>query len=396
MRRLLLATTMSAGLAFAAQAADAPIRIGFISTFSGPGGVLGQELLDGFKLGLESTGGKLAGREVEVIQGDDQAKPDVGRQLADKMIESDGVQIVTGVNFSNVMLAIAKPVLDAGAFVISSNAGPSQYAGKQCNPHYFAVAFQNDTASEVMGAYLTQKGVKRIYLMAPNYPAGKDFLSGFKRTFKGEIAGEVLTTFGQLDYAAEIAQLRSTKPDGVYFFYPGGMGINFVKQYAQAGLTSEIPLYGPSFSLDQTVLPAMGEAALGAFAANFWSETFDNATSRKFVADFEAKFHRIPSPYAAQSYDTVRLLDAALTSIGGKIEDKKAFQKALETAKFDTVRGNFRFNTNHYPIQDYYLTEIVKNDEGKPVMALRGKIAADAADAYAGECHMPAANQAGK
>ena len=218
------AAALLALLTFGPAAAQEPIKIGFISTFSGPSGVLGQELLDGFKLGVESLGGKLGGRPAVIIDGDDQTKPDVGRQLADKMVERDKVQILTGVNFSNVMLALAKPTLDAGAFIISVNAGPSQYAGAQCNPHFFVASFQNDTASEAMGVYMTNKQIKRVYLMAPNYPAGKDFLAGFKRTFKGEIAGEVYTTFGQLDYAAEIAQLRAAKPDAVYFFYPGGMG----------------------------------------------------------------------------------------------------------------------------------------------------------------------------
>ena len=320
MRTILLAGAMA--LATPALAQE-PIKIGFISTFSGPSGQLGQELLDGFNLGIKSVGGKLGGRPVELVQGDDQAKPDVGRQLADKMVERDRVHIVTGVNFSNVMLALAKPVLDAGAFIVSVNAGPSQYAGAQCHPHFFVGSFQNDTGPEAMGLYLQKKGLKRVYLMAPNYPAGKDMLAGVKRYFKGEVAGEVYTAFGQLDYAAEIAQLRAAKPDAVFFFYPGGMGINFVKQYAQAGLKTDIPLYGPSFSLDQTVLPGMGDAAVGAFASTFWSEDFDNPASKAFVADFEKQYGRIPSPNAAQAYDTARLIDAALKSVNGKIEERR-------------------------------------------------------------------------
>jgi branched-chain amino acid transport system substrate-binding protein len=376
------------GLLTAAHAnAQQPIKIGFISTFSGPSGQLGQELLDGFKLGLKSSDGKLGGRLVEIVQGDDQSKPDVGRQLADKMIDSDRVQIVTGITFSNVMLAVAKPVLDAGAFVFSINAGPSQYAGKQCNARYFNAAFQNDTLPEAMGLYLSNKA-KRVYLMAPNYPAGKDYLAGFKRTFKGEVVGEVYTAFGQLDYAAEISQLRSVKPDAVFFFYPGGMGINFVKQYAQAGLKEAIKLYGPSFSLDQTVLPGMGDAAIGSFASTFWSEDFENVTSKKFAADFEAAYGRLPSPYAANAFDGARILNAALTSIGGKIEDKAAFQKALETVRFDSLRGNFKFNTNHYPIQDAFLSEIVKDEKGRPVMKRRELIKADLADIHVADCTM--------
>ncbi|MFV0280536.1 MAG: ABC transporter substrate-binding protein [Rhodoblastus sp.] len=380
------ALSLMSGAAFAAD----PVKIGFLSTFSGPSGQLGQELFDGFNLALEENGKTIGGRPVEVIQGDDQAKPDVGRQAADKMVERDKVAILTGINFSNVMLAVAKPTLDAGAFIISSNAGPSQYAGAQCHPHFFSVSFQNDTASEAMGIYLQNKGAKKMYLLAPNYPAGKDFLTGFKRYYKGEVAGEVYTTFGQLDYAAEIAQLRAANPGGVYFFYPGGMGINFVKQYAQAGLKASVPLYGPSFSLDQTVLPAMGDAAVGAHAATQWAEGFDNPASKKFVAAFEAKYNRIPSPNAANGYDTARLIDAAAKSIGGKIEDKAAFRKALETVKFESVRGKFRFDTNHFPIQDFYLVEIVKDAKGRPVMAVREKIVSDHRDAYVGQCKMAA------
>ena len=389
------ATMMVAACLLAASGAahaEEPVKIGFISTFSGPSGQLGQELFDGFNLGLKSVGGTLGGRPVQVVQGDDQAKPDVGRQLADKMIESDRVEIITGINFSNVMLAIAKPVLDSGAFIFSINAGPSQYAGKLCHAHYFNESFQNDTLPEAMGIYLREKDVKRVYLLAPNYPAGKDFLAGFKRTFKGDIAGEVYTAFGQLDYAAEIAQLRAAKPDAVFFFYPGGMGINFVKQYAQAGLKDQIRLYGPSFSLDQTVLPGMGDAAIGAFASAFWTEDFDNAASKTFVADFQAAYGRIPASYAANAYDGARMLDAALKSIGGKIEDKAAFQKALETVTFDSVRGHFKFNSNHHPIQDSYLSEIVTDAKGKPGMKRLELIKADQADSFVGECAMKVAN----
>lgn len=371
-----------------AARADEPIKIGFLSTFSGPQGQLGQELFDAFNLGLKSTGGTLGGRKVELIQGDDQAKPDVGRQVADKMIESDHVQILTGIVFSNVMLAAAKPTLDAGAFVFSINAGPSQYAGKLCHPHYFNESFQNDMLAEAMGIYLRENSVKRVYLMAPNYPAGKDFLAGLKRTYKGEVAGEVYTAFGQLDYAAEIAQLRAANPGAVFFFYPGGMGINFVKQYAQAGLMDKVRLYGPSFSLDQTILPGIGDAAVGSFASTFWTEDFDNAASKKFVADFEAAYGRLPSTYASAAYDGVRILDAALKAIGGRIEDKDAFQKALENVKFDSIRGHFKFNTNHYPIMDSYLSEVIKDAKGRPTLKRLELIKADQADSYAADCAM--------
>jgi branched-chain amino acid transport system substrate-binding protein len=386
----MISTAAAVLLLAGSAAAQEPIKIGFLSTFSGPSAITGIELFDGFKLGLEQKGNKLGGRPVEVIQADDQAKPDVGRQHTDKMVERDKIHILTGINFSNVMLAVVKPTIDAGTIVYSINAGPSQYAGAQCNPNYYAISFQNDTSAEAMAIHLTNKGVKKMYLLAPNYPAGKDFLSGFKRYYKGEVVGEVYTTFGQLDYAAEIAQLRAANPDGVFVFLPAGMGINFTKQYYQAGLNKTIPLYGTSFSFDQTMLPALGEAALGSFASAFWAETIDNPQSKKFVEDFKKKYGRLPSPAAANAFDGVLLLDAALTAIGGKIEDKAAFRKAMENVKYTSLKGNFKFNTNHYPIQDFYLTEITKDASGQMLMVVKEKISPNHQDAYVKECKMPA------
>ncbi len=386
------AAMLFSGALAQAPTAATPIKVGFISTFSGPQGVLGQELGDGFKLALKHTGGKLGGRPAQVVFGDDQAKPDIGRQVADKMVESDRVQIITGINFSNVLLAIIKPVLDAGVFYVSVNAGPSQLAGRQCYPHFFAASFQNDTTHEAIGIYMQSKGLKNVYLMAPNYPAGKDMLAGFKRYFKGEIAGEVYTAFGQLDYSAEIAQIRAKKPDAVMFFYPGGMGINFVKQYSQAGLKDQIPLYTGAHVVDQTTLPATGDAALGVVAAAIWTEYLDNEPSKRFARDYEAEYGRIPSPYAAIGYDTGLLIDAALKTIDGRIEDKKAFRKAMENVKFDSIRGSFRFNTNHFPFQNFYLTEVRKDEKGRLVNALTGTIVRDHPDAHVAECKMPAAD----
>jgi branched-chain amino acid transport system substrate-binding protein len=382
----LFGLSLMGGSAFA----QSPVKIGLISTMSGPEGVIGREVADGFKLAMKHADGKFGGRPLEVIYTDDQFKPDVGRQLADKLVESDRVQIVTGIIFSNVLLAALKPVLDSGAFYVSNNAAPSIIAGKQCNPRFFGVGFQNDQNYEGMGQYLKDKGYKKVYLMAPNYPAGKDMLAGVKRYYNGEVAAEVYTAMGQLDYSAEIAQIRAAKPDAVLVFYAGGMGINFVKQYSQAGLKEQIPLYAGGGVVDQTILPAVGDAALGMYNGALWSEFFDNAASKRFTADFEADYNRIPSPYAALAYDTGRLITAAGAQIGGKIEDKAAFQKALEAAKFDSVRGGFKFNTNHMPIQNYYLTQVEKDSKGRYVGALKEQIMTDLPDAYVGECKMPA------
>ena len=273
--------------AMAPARAQQTIKIGLITSLSGPEGVLGAEIRDAFQLGLKQRNGMLGGVKVEVILGDDQTTPDVARQLADKMMESDRVAIITGPIFSNVLLGIAKPVLDNGLVLVSANAGPSDLAGKQCHKNFFSATWQNDNAPEAMGAWVQQQGFKRVYLMAPNYPAGKDKLAGFKRFFKGEIAGEVYTQFGQLDYAAELSQLRAARPEGVFVFYPGGMGLTFIKQFQQAGLQAQMKLFGEMSVLDQTILPAIGEFAVGSRSAMFWTPSTDNPANKAFVEAFE-------------------------------------------------------------------------------------------------------------
>ncbi len=371
-----------------ALAQQGPIKIGHMTTVSGPQGVIGRDMVDAFKLAMKHSGDTVGGRKVEVIWGDDQAKPDIGRQVTDKMIESDRVHIMTGIIFSNVLLASVKPVLDAGRFYISSNAGPSPLAGRQCHPHFFGVAFQNDNNFEGLGQHMREKGFKKVYFLAPNYPAGKDMGAGFKRYYKDKLAAEVYTAFGQLDYSAEIAQLRAAKPDAVVIFYPGGMGINFVKQYAQAGLMKQIPLFTGAGTVDQTTIPAIGDAALGMYTGALWSEFLDNAANKRFVEDFEKEYNRIPSGFASASYDTGRAIMAALTAVNGKVEDKDAFRKAMASAKFDAVRGNFKFSPNQFPVQDYYLVQIEKDAKGRIVAGLRGTIMKDLKDAYGDACKM--------
>ncbi len=391
LKKLLLATTMAAAIAVPAPAeAQNQVKIGLITTQSGPQASLGREMVDGFNLAVKHAGGRLGGATTEVIVGDDQFRPDVGKSVAERMVQRDRVDIVTGVVFSNILLAVVDPVLNdqRGVFFINSNAGPSNLAGADCNPNLFSVSWQNDNVHEAMGQHMTHAGIKNVYIMAPNYPAGKDALAGFKRYFKGEVVAEVYTQLGQTDYAAEISTLRAAKPAATYVFYPGGMGIAFARQYSQAGVLQQTPLFGPSFTLDQTTLPAIGESIVGAYVSTFWSERLRNPANERFVKDFEATYNRIPSPYAAQSYDAGALIDSALKAVGGDINKKDAFRAALRAAKFDSVRGPFKFNKNHFPIQNYYLTQIAKDDKGRLVMDLRGTIFTNHADAYAKDCKM--------
>ncbi|MEX2629934.1 MAG: ABC transporter substrate-binding protein [Tistlia sp.] len=372
-------------LAGPAGAAD-PVKIGMITTLSGGGSGLGIDIRDGFLLAVEEGDGALGGVPVEVLVEDDAQKPDIATEIANRMVERDGVDIMTGIVWSNLAIAVVPKVTREDVFYISPNAGPSLLAGKGCHENYFNVAWQNDNLHEAMGQYVQDQGFANAYILAPNYPAGQDALAGFKRYYKGEIAGEVYTQLGQTDYAAELAALRDAKPEAVFFFLPGGMGISFLKQYAQAGLNGQIPLFGPAFSFDQGILGAVGEPALGVVNSSQWSKDLDNAANKAFVENFQKAYGRLPSLYASQGYDAARLIASALAATGG-LEDKDAFRTALEAADFDSTRGAFRFNSNHHPIQTIYVREVVKEGE---VLTNRviGTAFEEHGDAFAEECKM--------
>lgn len=388
----LLRTTLATALALSALAATAqsadPVRIGLLSTLSGPGAGLGVDIRDGFQLAVKLAGGKIGGRAAEVIVADDQASPDVGRQTADRLVKRDKVDFMTGVVFSNVMLAVGKPIFDAKTFYISANAGPSQFAGAQCNPFFFSASYQNDNMHEAVGKTVQDKGFKKVALLAPNYPAGKDALTGFKRFYKGSIVSEEYTPLSQLDYGAELSKMRASGADAVYIFLPGGLGINFIKQFVGAGLSKDMTLFGPGFSADEDVIRAVGDPMLGMFNTSQWAHDIDNPANKRFVADFQKDYGRLPTLYAAQGYDAARLIDAAVRDSKGKLDDKEAVRKALKAAKFDSVRGAFKFNTNQFPIQDYYLRVITKDTQGRITNRTLGTVFKNHADAYVGECKM--------
>ena len=387
MKKNLLCLALASAISLAAQAAD-KVKVGFVSTLSGPGGVLGVAIRDGFQLGIEHAGGKLGGLPVEVLIEDDQQKPDVAKQLAEKLIKRDKVDFMTGIVFQNILQAAQATVLGAETYYVSPNTGPSDLAGAGCNPYFFAVSWVSDSYSEATGKNMTDKGYKNVFVIAPNYPGGKDVVNGFKRYYKGNYAGEAYTKLGQLDYAVEISQMRAAKPDAVFFFLPGGMGVNFLKQWQQAGMNKDFPLFGTGWSFDQDTLAAVGEPTLGALNTSHWNLDLDNAANKKFVADFEKKYGRLPNEFAAQGYDAALLLDAAVRDVKGKIEDKAALRKALEAASFKSVRGAFKFNKNHFPIQNYYLRQVVKDDKGRFVNKTAGTVFTDHQDAYVSACNM--------
>ena len=387
MKTRLLAAAAALTVAAGAGAAD-KVKIGFVSTLSGPSAALGVDIRDAFQLAVKLNGGKLGGLPAEVLVGDDQFKPEVGRQLAEKFVKLDKVDLLTGYVFSNIMLASIPVAFENKIIYVSPNAAPSPLAGKDCNPNFFAVAWPNDAYHEAAGKHATDKGYKSTYLIAPNYQAGKDSLAGFKRFYKGAIAEEVYTKLGQLDYAAELAQVRAKKPEALYIFLPGGMGINFIKQFVAAGLSKDIQLITPGFGSDQDVIRPVGEAMLGLFDTSHWAIDFDNPANRKFVAEFEKAYKRLPSVFAAQGYDTAMLIDSAVREAKGKVNDADAMRKALKAAKFQSVRGAFKFNRNNYPIQNYVLRVVGKDAQGRLVNKTLSTVFKDHGDAYVQDCRM--------
>ncbi|MGX1497805.1 branched-chain amino acid transport system substrate-binding protein [Labrenzia sp. MBR-25] len=370
----------AAALAIGLGSANAePVKVGMITTLSGGGAGLGIDVRDGFMLAVKQAGNK----DLQVVIEDDQQKPDIAVQLADKMIQSEKVDVLTGIIWSNLAMAVVPSATAQGKFYLSPNAGPSALAGKGCHPNYFNIAWQNDNLHEAAGAYANFEGLKNSFLLAPNYPAGQDALTGYKRMYKGELAGEIYTKLGQTDYAAEIAQIRASGADSVYFFLPGGMGISFLKQYKDSGV--DLPVIGPAFSFDQGILQAVGDAALGVKNTSQWSKDIDTPANKAFVESFQAEYGRLPSLYASQGFDTANLLLSAMAK--ADVKDADAFRAALEEADFASTRGGFKFGPNHHPIQDIYVREVIKEGDVYTNKII-GKALTSHADAYWSECSM--------
>ena len=373
------------GIAVNPAIAQEKIKIGVIVTLSGSAAVLGQQARDGFVLAIKDIGSKMAGRDVEVVAIDDELKPDAAVIKVKGLLERDKVDFVVGPIFSNILQAIHKPVVDSKTFLISPNAGPSSYAGKECSRFFYVTSYQNDQVHEILGKVAQDRGYKRVYLLIPNYQAGRDSAAGFKLDYKGEIVEESYMPLGTLDFQPELSKIASLKPDAVFTFMPGGMGVNLVKQYRQAGLADSIPVLS-AFTVDESTLPAQQDAAIGMFGGADWAPNLDNPQNKKFVASYEATYNSVPGTYAMQGYDTAMLIDSAVKAVKGGLSDKDALSTALKKADFTSLRGGFKFNTNGYPIQDFYLTKVAKRPDGKFQTEIVQKVFENYGDRYAKDC----------
>jgi branched-chain amino acid transport system substrate-binding protein len=383
------AAVIGTALALAAlpgQAADR-VKVGLVTTLSGPAAVDGNDIRDAFQLFLKLNGERLGGLPAELVIADDAANAETGKQAVDRLIKRDRVDLMTGIIFSSVLLPAWSTIAESGTFYVSPNTGPQELAGERCSPFFFSTAWQNEEPPAAMGQHVQDRGYKYVVGLAPNYVGGRETLAGFKRTFKGRFE-EVYSRMGQVDYAAEISQIRALKPDAIFVFLPGGMGINFLKQYSASGLSKDVQLFLPGFTADEDTLRGTGDTLLGAINSSEWAHDMDNAANQRFVSEFQKAFGRLPSMYAAQSYDAAQLYDAAIRDSRGRIENKDAFRAALRAARFDSIRGKFRFNKNHMPIQDYYLRVVIRDSQGRITNRLLNRIYADRADAFAASCPM--------
>jgi branched-chain amino acid transport system substrate-binding protein len=388
MKRLLMGTVALVALGAAPAWAQQSVKIGFVSTFSGPTAVIGNDMRNSFELALDHLGRKMAGKPVEVIYEDDQQKPEVGVQKSQKLVESDKVDFVIGYIWSNVLLASLKPVVDSQTFLISANAGPSQIAGEQCSPFFFSTSWQNDQTPQAMGTYMTQKGVKTAFLIGPNYAAGKDMLTGVRTTFKGQVIGEELTKWpDQLDFSTELSKVRAARPEAVFVFYPGAAGVQFLTQYAQSGLKGQIPLY-TAFTIDAITLPLQKDLALGVPGAQEWVNDLPNDANKKFVADFRAKHKNYPSFYGAQSYDAANFVNSAVVAVNGDLSKKDAMRAEMRKAHYASVRGPYKYGNNQFPIQNFYLQDVVKDAEGNFTLKTVTTIVKDSQDQFHDKCPM--------
>jgi len=387
MLRLVLLAATTALLGMSPAHAQDKLKIGVVATLSGPPAVLGQQLRNGFNLAVKNLGGKLGGREAEVTVADDELKPDLAVSKVKALVERDKVDFVVGPIFSNILAAIMKPATEGGTILISPNAGTSNFAGKECNPNFFVTSYQNDQVFGVSGKFAQDAGIKKVFLMAPNYQAGKDALAGFKSFFKGAIADEVYVPLNQLDFSAELAKIADAKPEAVYVFLPGGMGVNFVKQFRQAGLASSTTFLS-AFTVDESTLPAQQDAALGFFGGANWAPNLDTPQNKAFVAAYEKEFGAVPATYAFQAYDAALLIDSAVRQVQGNVGNKDALRAAMMKADFKSLRGGFKFNSNHYPIQDFYLVKVAKRADGKFETQIVKKVFENYADPHAKDCAM--------
>lgn len=386
LRRSLAAVAMSCAFALPqmapAQNSETPpqerLKVAMLTTLSGGGSALGKDIRDGFLLALKLDPD--APLDVNIV--DDERNPERAVELVNKMLGED-YDVFTGLVFSNLAVKIVPLVTENNKIYVSPNAAPSLLAGEKCHKYYFSVSWQNDTQHEAMGEYMYREGYQLPFVVAPDYPAGHDAATGFKR-FYGPVVAEEFTKLGQKDYSEVIEKIKASEAETVYYFLPGAMGVNFIKQFSESGAPQI--LFGPASSFDQTILDAIGDVAIGVYNTSQWVKEIDYPQNVIFVEEFFKAYDRYPSHYAQQGYDAALILIAAMKETDTP-HDVDALRQAILDAKFDSPRGAFRFDTSQHPIQDFVVRQVVRDENG-----LTNKFVDyamyDRGSEYVDECHL--------
>jgi branched-chain amino acid transport system substrate-binding protein len=390
------ATGTAGGLAgpwiLRAHAQAAPIRIGVLLPYSGVYAVLGESITQAMELVFGHENWTVAGRKIELVKEDTEAKPPVGVRKAQKLIESDKVDILTGPVHSGVLAGIRDMVHGSKTILVVSNAGADQISRERCSRWIFRTSFSNWQPCQPMGGWVAKNVSKEVFQIAPNYQAGKDMMAAFRETFLpagGKVIAEDYPKLGETDYAPYLTKIRQSGAKAVFAFFSGSDAVNFVKQYDQFGLKQSVRLTGAGFLTEPDVLPAQGKTALGILTGHFYTPLLDNPVNQRFVKEFREKFNKSTDGFACQGYDTAEVIVRALKTVSGNTQDRAKLAEAIAKVEFDSPRGRFRFDPKtQNVIQPFIYVREVKEVTGGLQNVVIDKIA-DVADPGTG-CTLPA------
>ncbi|CAA7617917.1 ABC transporter substrate-binding protein [Magnetospirillum sp. SS-4] len=386
---LVLLTVQTARALPASTAAGNPtIVVGVIATLSGPGAMAGQDSLDGFTTALRQMGGRFANQEVRVVPVDDRGSPDVAMQVTRRLLEREKVDFILTAVSQASMAAIVKPLNESRTFILNLDAYPDGLFGARCSASLFGLGTPPDAVSEAAGMHFANEKYRRLVVIGHDTRQTDMAVAALRRTWGGEDVTVLKARHGAATFAPEIRRIRELAPDAVYTLLSGGMGLALVRDYAAAGLKADIPLLGVWSNFERPHLTAMDDQGLDLLNVAPWSPDLDSPLNKRMISDFELEYGRPATSWVAQGYDSALLLEAAMKVTAGRTSDREAVRNALRRAEFASVRGGFRFETNHAPVINLYLRRVARDAKGRLTEETRGVLAREWRGRDAAHCPM--------